>query len=78
MTERERDAFLDIAYFHYASQYLEAVQVVISFNRLRGHVINGSTPYVSLDACLLRLNSVGDAKINQLKSGSYTHKVLWL
>lgn len=58
--------------------YLEAIKDIIGFNGFWSHVIDGATANISLNACLLCLNSVGNAKVNEFEPGPYAHKVLWL
>ena len=56
---------------------LEVVVVLISLNGFWSHVVDGSTPQVSLHTCLLRLYPVSNPKIDQFQSWANADKVLW-
>ena len=58
--------------------HLEAVEVIVCLNGLRSHIVDGATTNVPLNACLLGLNPVGYAKVNQFEPSTNAHKVLWL
>ncbi len=58
--------------------YLVIIIVFMHVNGLRGHVVDSAAANVPLNAGVVQLYLVGNAKVNQTQGRANAHKILWL